>query len=113
MKVIIKLLFVSLALSFSNRAIAQYITVDEGFTAQQLVENVLINSTCASVSNVTVAGGNFADGSKSWGFFNGNGSSFPFQNGIILATGKISNAPGPNTIYQTMVEIWDGVATKI
>lgn len=97
MKVILKLLFVSLALSFSDRAIAQYISVDEGFTAQQLVENVLINSTCASVSNVSVAGGNFADGSKSWGFFNGNGSSFPFQNGIILATGKISNAPGPNT----------------
>ena len=97
MKFLKQFLFLLIALSFSNRAFAQYITVDEGFTAQQLVENVLINSTCASVSNVTVAGGNFADGSKSWGFFNGNGSSFPFQNGIILATGKISNAPGPNT----------------
>jgi gliding motility-associated-like protein len=97
MKFLKQFLFLLIALSFSNRAFAQYITVDEGFTAQQLVENVLINSTCASVSNVTVAGGNFVDGSKSWGFFNGNGSSFPFQNGIILATGKISNAPGPNT----------------
>jgi len=97
MKFLKQFLFLLIALSFSNRAFAQYITVDEGFTAQQLVENVLINSTCASVSNVTVAGGNFVDGSKSWGFFNGNGSSFPFENGIILATGKISNAPGPNT----------------
>mgnify|MGYP006184807961 FL=1 len=97
MKFLKQFLFLLIALSFSNRAFAQYITVDEGFTAQQLVENVLINSTCASVSNVTVVGGNFVDGSKSWGFFNGNGSSFPFQNGIILATGKISNAPGPNT----------------
>ncbi|WP_371357765.1 choice-of-anchor L domain-containing protein, partial [Salmonella sp. M113] len=45
----------------------------------------------------SVSGGNFSDGAKSWGFFNGNNSSFPFQNGIILATWKISNAPGPNT----------------
>lgn len=97
MKFLKLLLFLLFALSLSNRAFSQYISVDQGFTAQQLVENVLINSTCASVSNVTVTGGNFVDGSKSWGFFSGNGSSFPFQNGIILATGKISNAPGPNT----------------
>jgi hypothetical protein len=70
------------------------------FTAQQLVEDILINNSCASVSNVTVAGGNFVRWFKSHGAsFPGNNSTFPFQNGIILATGKISNAPGPNTSY--------------
>lgn len=97
MKIISHFLTLSLALLFTNSVFSQYITVNESFTAQELVEDVLINSTCASISNVNVSGGDFTDGSKSWGFFNGNGSSFPFQNGIILATGKISNAPGPNT----------------
>ena len=38
---------------------AQYITTDESRTPLQLIENVLINSGCASVSNVSVLGGNF------------------------------------------------------
>lgn len=75
---------------------AQYITVDEDFTAQDLVEDVLINSPCANVFNVSVSGGNFASGEKSYGFFDATGTGFPFENGIILSTGKINNAPGPN-----------------
>jgi len=76
---------------------AQYITTDESRTPLQLIENVLINSRCASVSNVSVSGGNFASGEKSWGYFNANGSSFPFSEGIILSTGKIIDARGPNS----------------
>ncbi|WP_035692726.1 T9SS type B sorting domain-containing protein [Flavobacterium sasangense] len=75
---------------------AQNISVDEGYTPQDLVEDVLINSTCANVFNVSVSGGNFATGEKSFGYFDGTGTTFPFQNGIILSTGKINNAPGPN-----------------
>lgn len=76
---------------------SQYITTNESYTAQQLVETVLFGNSCASVSNVSVSGANFTSGEKSWGFFDANGSGFPFQNGIILSSGKISNAPGPNT----------------
>lgn len=76
---------------------AQVISVDESSTPTQLIENVLLQSSCASVSNVTVSGGNFSSGELSYGSFDANGSSFPFQNGIILSTGKIVNAPGPNT----------------
>ena len=43
---------------------AQYISVDESFTALQLVQDKLINSPCANVFNVTVSGGNFASGEK-------------------------------------------------
>lgn len=75
---------------------AQNISVDESYTPQDLVEDVLINSTCANVFNVSVSGGNFATGEKSFGYFDGTGTTFPFQNGIILSTGKINNAPGPN-----------------
>ena len=74
----------------------QYISTDETQTPLHLIENVLINSGCASVSNVSVSGGNFASGEKSYGYFNANGSTFPFADGIILSTGKIINAQGPN-----------------
>ncbi len=77
-------------------ASAQYITTDETQTPIQLIENVLINSGCTFVSNVSVSGGNFALGEKSYGYFNANGSTFPFAEGIILSTGKIINARGPN-----------------
>ena len=77
-------------------ASAQYISTDETHTPLQLIENVLINSGCASVSNVSVSGGNFDTGEKSWGYFNANGSTFPFTEGVILSTGKIIDARGPN-----------------
>ena len=76
---------------------AQVISVNESYSPTQLVENILLQSSCASVSNVTVSGGNFTSGELSYGAFDANGSVFPFQNGIILSTGKINNAPGPNT----------------
>ena len=90
----VSVLLFALGISLLN---AQNITVDEGFTPEDLVEDILINSTCANVFNVSVSGGNFASGEKSYGYFDGTGTTFPFQNGIILSTGKINNAPGPNS----------------
>lgn len=81
----------------SQYAKAQNISVDEGYTPEYLVNDVLINSPCANVFNVSVSGGNFATGEKSFGYFDATGTTFPFQNGIILSTGKINNAPGPNS----------------
>ena len=92
-----KLFFIFIIFFFCQKGSAQYISVDETYTPQQLVEDILINSQCVVVSNVAVSGGNFATGENSWGFFSGYGSTFPFQNGVILATGKINNAPGPNS----------------
>ncbi|BCY28588.1 T9SS type B sorting domain-containing protein [Flavobacterium okayamense] len=89
------LLFTLLLLS--TPAVSQYISVDQNYTAQQLVEDVLFSNSCASVSNVTVSGGNFGTGEKSWGYFNRNGSAFELEEGIILSTGKINNAVGPNS----------------
>ncbi|MES2409985.1 MAG: choice-of-anchor L domain-containing protein [Bacteroidota bacterium] len=90
---------------------AQYISTDEIHTPLQLVENVLINSGCASVSNVSVSGGNFTTGEKSWGYFSANGSTFPFAEGVILSTGKIINAQGPNISISDDTESgWTGDA---
>lgn len=77
-------------------SIAQYIQVDDTYTAQQLVENVLINSPCANVSNFIVNGDTFSPGAQSFGYFNGAGTSFPFANGIVLSTAKAKRSEGPN-----------------
>ena len=77
--------------------ISQYIAVDNTYTAENLVKQVLFNNSCGNVTNVSVSGGNWGNGQQSWGRFDANGSSFPFQDGIILSTGKIDNAVGPNT----------------
>lgn len=75
---------------------AQNITVNQNLSPQELVNDVLVNSNCASVTNVQVVSGNFQDGSLSYGFFDRNGSDFPFENGIVLSTGRALSAPGPN-----------------
>lgn len=85
-----------LFMMLSFKASAQYIQVDDSYTAQELVENVLVNSPCASVSNFTVSGGNFGDGVQSYGYFSGSGTSFPFNNGIVLSTGRATETEGPN-----------------
>ena len=96
-----KRFYLIIGLVFSS-ASAQYITTDESRTAVELIEDVLINSGCANISNVSVSGGNFASGEKSWGYFNAAGTNFPFEEGIILSTGKIINTQGPNeTIYMS------------
>lgn len=90
-------LLILVTLTFSQVNFAQYITIDETLTPDQLVRNVLVNSGCATVSNVTATGANFSTGEKSFGYFNRSSSVFPFADGIILSTGKVSSAPGPTT----------------
>lgn len=79
---------------YTNLATSQYIEVQDTFTAQQLVEDVLINSPCANVSNFSVSGW---DEFPSYGYFSAGSSDFPFENGVLLTTGKALSAIGPNT----------------
>jgi len=74
---------------------AQYISVDENYTTDQLVNDVLINNPCGQASNISVSGWQFNSG-NTFGYFNANGSSFPFQEGVVLTTGMASSAVGPN-----------------
>ena len=82
----------------SVTAFSQNVQVSSSaYTPQELIENVLINSSCIENLVVTnVVGGNFSDNDKSYGYFDASGSSFPLQNGIVLSTGKLSNVGGPN-----------------
>lgn len=78
-----------------HTARAQYITINENLSIENLVVNTLINSPCANVSNISFSG-LFNNSQNSIAYFNKNNSSFPFQEGIILSTGSASSAVGPN-----------------
>ncbi|MAZ73559.1 MAG: hypothetical protein CMC70_10485, partial [Flavobacteriaceae bacterium] len=72
------------------------ITIDETLTTQQLIEDVLIQNSCATVSNFQQSTGTDFGQGNGIGAFDQNGSSFPFAEGIILSSGFVVNAPGPN-----------------
>ncbi len=72
----------------------QPITIDNSLTPQQLVEDTLI-SGCVDAFNITYTG----DAAQTMiGYFNSSGSSFDtiMSSGIVLASGPVTNAIGPN-----------------
>ncbi|MCH7784898.1 MAG: choice-of-anchor L domain-containing protein, partial [Bacteroidetes bacterium] len=80
---------------------SQFITVNESLTVQELVEDILINSPCAVTSNYSsITGTDFGEG-NGIASFDANGSNFPYQTGIILSSGFVSSAPGPNLILNS------------
>lgn len=90
---------------------AQNITVDsQTYTPQQLIENILIDSDCiANVQVTNVVGGDFNNTDQSYGFFDATGTTFPFQSGVILSTGRLNNVPGPNnSLSDDNAPNWNG-----
>lgn len=88
-------LFLLVVFCFFQKAKAQFIKVDDTFNTQHLVEKVLVNSSCAQVSDFSESGDNFTPSRKSLGFFDANGTAFPFKQGIFLSTWSSNNTPGP------------------
>jgi gliding motility-associated-like protein len=89
-------LFFTLLLTYCAEIKAQNIVVDDTYTAQQLIENVLVNSPCANASNFAVSGDTFSIGQQSYGYFSYTGTDFPFSNGIVLSTSRAWRTAGPN-----------------
>ncbi len=77
---------------------SQNMTVDsQSYTPQQLIEDILVAGDC--ITNITltnVVGGDFGGADQSYGFFDASGTSFPFESGIVMSTGRLVNVPGPN-----------------
>ncbi|MCX6291221.1 MAG: choice-of-anchor L domain-containing protein [Bacteroidetes bacterium] len=89
MKKFSPLFFLLTGTFFFHTADAQ-LTVNNGMTPQQLVQNVLLG-TGVTVSNISFTGAPLAIGT-----FNGTSSNIGLANGILMTTGWISLAPGPN-----------------
>ncbi len=68
---------------------------DTQYTVPELVTDVLIDNDCANISNITWSTGTNFGTVNGIGYFEQNGSSFPFGDGIILSTGNFASAPGP------------------
>ncbi|MBV7269778.1 choice-of-anchor L domain-containing protein, partial [Winogradskyella sp. WHY3] len=69
------------------------------FTPEELIEDVLVNSPCATVSNIiSSTGSDFSPTEPNGiGYFFSNGVDFPFEDGLLLTSGDASEAGGPNT----------------
>ncbi len=67
------------------------LSVDQaGYTPQELVEDVLITG-CLTASNIT-----FTGESEQIGYFSDGIPGLDFEIGIIMSTGNVADAPGPN-----------------
>lgn len=73
------------------------VSVDQTtYTVEQLVTDILIDSPCAQVFNITSSTGiDFGD-VNGIGYFSAMDGGFPFEEGILLSSGNASLAAGPN-----------------
>jgi gliding motility-associated-like protein len=79
----------------SNYIYSQVLQVDNSLTPQQLVENVLVGSG-VQIFNVTFNGQAGTNITQQAGQFNGAGTNLGLNTGLIMCTGNITVAPGPN-----------------
>lgn len=87
-----RFLFCLLTVILMTQFASAQLTVDQSYTPQQLVQDVLVGQG-VEVSNVQ-----FTGSSDARGYFDGSNSNIGFAEGVILSTGRVSDAPGPNVI---------------
>ncbi len=66
------------------------------YTVEELVLDVLIDSPCAQISNITFSTGTNFGEENGIGYFSNPDGGFPFEQGLLLTTGDASLAAGPN-----------------
>jgi subtilisin-like proprotein convertase family protein len=88
-------LFTALFISFLNYA---QLNINNGFTAQQLGNNLAGN-------NVNVFNANITGDPIQYGTFNYTGNDLGLNSGVILSTGDIFDAVGPNSSGATSTSI--------
>ena len=109
MKKTLTLLFCIFSLSFYS----QSITVNTNtYTVPELVNTVLINSPCINATNITWRTGTNFGSTNGIGYFENTNPNFPMQSGVILTTGNVNQAVGPNsTLLSAGSSAWTGDAT--
>ena len=101
-----KKLILLLTIFFSYSVFSQSIVVNDpaapetAYDAEELLNEVLIGGGGCGGVNLTFLQEN-PDGvaninERSWGYFDATGTGFPFESGILLATGFGVSAQGPN-----------------
>ncbi len=97
-------------LIFSVLSLQGQISVNTNFTAAELVTDILVNNGCAQTANHTSSTGD-SFGFDGIGFFSAANTDFPFDQGIILSTGRAVDAAGGNIGQNTSgIAEWRGDA---
>lgn len=97
-------------LLFSVISFSQAITVNTPtYTDLELVRDILVNSPCVNVRNVTSRTGTNFGSTNGVGYFQNTNPAFPFASGVVLTTGDVTKSPGPNnTILSDGTLAWAG-----
>lgn len=96
-----RLLYIVLFFFSAFSGFSQAITVDTtSYSIPELVSKVLVNSPCIQTSNINWRTGSNFGSSTGIGYFESSNPNFPIKKGVILSTGSIKDAPGPNTSVQ-------------
>jgi gliding motility-associated-like protein len=66
------------------------------YTVPELVTDVLVNKACVPVNNISWRTGTNYGSTNGIGYFDNTNPNFPLSSGVILSTGNVLNAPGPN-----------------
>lgn len=74
-----------------EETVVQGIATDDSYDVETLVRDIFIKGNCDNVENISSIGH-----SEGIGFFNQGSPVIGMERGIILSTGPISNAEGPN-----------------
>ena len=85
----------------------QPVTTQSTFTAEQLVKNIFVKGGCENVSNIKSIGS-----ARGIGYFATGQDAVNLQNGIILSTGDISTAKGPNKHTDASGSFLDGTGDR-
>ena len=103
-----KLFYFVLMWCFSYLGIAQSIQVfepvnnstgdpdDNQYTLFELIDQVLVQGECKVVDNVQSPNNSRDSGATfdSYGYFDGSGTNFPFDTGIVMASNNVTTIPG-------------------
>lgn len=95
-------LFFAAVLFFLSSSSKAQLTVDSTFSPTQLVQTLL--GAGITVSNITYTG----DTTHASGFFNEPSNAFGITHGLILTSGSVSNAPGPNNLDDAQTDNFQG-----
>ena len=89
-----------------DSASLDYVTVSTNtYTITELVEDVLIDSPCAVISNIQHSS------SCGIGSFQANNSAFPFTEGVVLRSGNVADTQGPFTDINNSTVCTDSIGT--
>ena len=84
--------------TFTTLPVSPYINANgTQYNPEQLISNVLVSNPCITISNVTSSTGTNFGSVNGIGYFTNTNTTFPLSSGIILSTGDVMNAHGPNT----------------